>query len=148
MPVGASGRTVQQFFTDTVSREIHSESTLQLVAAFLGRSKELLDEVDTCVALDMAVQSFGGFLRYYVGRSATPQEPQCLRVDAFQLMMVSSRQQSIRLPRKKDPPQNQKDKLFNAIVDLLEYVPLMKKKTQRKKALPFFLTCDMYTTWT
>ena len=59
MPVRASGRTVQQFFTETISKEIHSENTLELVAAFLERSKEQLDEVDTCVPLDMAVQSFG-----------------------------------------------------------------------------------------
>ena len=70
--------------------------------------------------LDMAVQSFGGFLRYHVSSSATPQEPQHLRVDAFQLMMSSSRQQSLKLPRKKEPPRNQKDKLFNGIVDLLD----------------------------
>ena len=80
MPVGASARTVQQFFTGTISKEIDSENTLELVAAFLGRSKEQLDEVDTSVPLDMAVQSFGGFLQYHVSSSATPQEPQHLCV--------------------------------------------------------------------
>ena len=109
---------------------------MELVAAFLGRFKEQLDEVDTNVALDMAVQSFGSFLRHHVSSSVTPQEPQRLRVDAFQLMMSSSRQQSIKLPRKKDPPRNQKDKLFNAIVDLLDEQklslnsPLLKQSHQ------------------
>ena len=72
VPVGASGRTVQQFFTETISKEIDCENTLELVAAFLGRSKKQLDKVDTSVPLDMAVQSFGGFLRYHVSSSTTP----------------------------------------------------------------------------
>ena len=41
--------------------------------------------------LDMAVQSFGGFLRYHVSSCETPQEPQQSRVDAFQIMMSNVR---------------------------------------------------------
>ena len=121
MAVGASGRAIKQYFAEVVGKDvINSGHTVELVGAFLGRSKEQLDEVDISVPLDMAVQYFGGFLRYHVSSCGTPQEPQRSRVDAFQLMMSSVRQQSVRLPRKKEPPRNQKDKLFNAVVDLLE----------------------------
>ena len=121
MAVGASGRAIKQYFAEVVGKDvINSGHTVELVGAFLGRSKEQLDEVDISVPLDMAIQSFGGFLRYHVSSCGTPQEPQRSRVDAFQLMMSSVRQQSVRLPRKKEPPRNQKDKLFNAVVDLLE----------------------------
>ena len=41
-------------------------------------------------------------------------------MDAFQVMMSSMGQQLVTLPRKKEPPRNQKDKPFNSVVDLLE----------------------------
>ena len=41
-------------------------------------------------------------------------------MDDFQLMMYSCRQQTVELSRKKEPPRNQKDKLFNAVVNVLE----------------------------
>ena len=93
-----------------------------IVATFLERYKEQLEEValqlldvalqllDVALQLlDVALQSFGGFQQYHISSSATPQEPQRLGVDVFQLMMSSSRQQSVRLSRK-EPAQNQKDK--------------------------------------
>ena len=47
MSVGASGRTIKQYFAETVSKEmIDSLNTLQLVGAFLGRSKAQLDAVN------------------------------------------------------------------------------------------------------
>ena len=71
MHVGASGRTIEQYFNEVIGKEvIDSVHTLELVGAFLGRSKEQLDAVDTSVPLDMAVQSFGGFLRF---SAASPQ---------------------------------------------------------------------------
>ena len=67
MHVGASGHTIEQYFNEVIGKEvIDSVHTLELVGAFLGRSKEQLDAVDTSVPLDMVVQSFGGFLRYHV----------------------------------------------------------------------------------
>ena len=119
MHVGASGRTLEQYFNEVIGKEvIDSIHTLELVGAFLGRSKEQLDAVDTSVPLDMVVQSAGGFLRYMVSSCENPQEPQQSRVDAFQIMMSNMRQQSFRLPRKKEPPQNQRTScsmLFNAV---------------------------------
>ena len=55
MPVGASGHTVKQYFIETISKEVNSEDSWELVAAYLGRSKEQLDEVDISVPLDAAV---------------------------------------------------------------------------------------------
>ena len=121
--VGASGRTVNQFYSETISKELGAArelEKLELVGAFLGRSKEHLDAVDGSVPLDIAIQSFGGFLRYHVRVGIEPQVAQCSSIDAFQLMMCSSRQQVLMHPRKKEPLRNQKDKLFNAIVDLME----------------------------
>ena len=39
--------------------------------------------------------------------------------------MSSVGQQSVTLPRKKEPPRNQKEKLFNSVVDLLEEQKLL-----------------------
>ena len=49
MHVGASGRTIKQYFNiEVIGKEvIDSVHTLELVGAFLGRSKEQLDAVDT-----------------------------------------------------------------------------------------------------
>lgn len=93
----ASGHTIKQYFnTEIISKEvIDSVHTLKLVGAFLGRSKEQLDAVDTSVPLDMTVWSFGGFLRYQVSSCGKSQEPQQSRVDAFQVMMSSIRHAAI-----------------------------------------------------
>ena len=54
---------MKQYFTGTISKElVGSTDTLELVGALLGRAKDQLDVVDFSVPLDMAVQSFGGFL--------------------------------------------------------------------------------------
>ena len=102
VPVGASSCTIQQFFNETISKENDSKKkTLKLVAAFLGRPNEPLDKVDTFVPLDMDIQSFGGFLQNHLSSW------QRLRLNAFQLNTSSSRQQSLWLPRKKEPsPKN------------------------------------------
>ena len=67
MHVRASGRTIKQYFnTEVIGKEvINSVHALELVGTFLGRSKKQLDAVDTSVPLNMAVQSFRGFLRYH-----------------------------------------------------------------------------------
>ena len=99
MHVGASGRTIEQYFNEVIGKEvIDSVHTLELVGAFLGRSKEQLDAVDTSVLL----HGYGrtvvwGFLRYHVSSCEKPREPQQSRVDAFQIMMSNVRQQSFRL---------------------------------------------------
>ena len=115
MHVGASGRTIKQYFNTEVKGKEVIDSVHILwswLACFL---EEQLDAVDTSVPLDMAIKSFGGFLRYHVSSCGKPQEQQS-HVDAFQVMMSSVRQQSVTLPRKKEPPRNQKDKLFVSVV--------------------------------
>ena len=73
MAVVASGRTIKQYFAEVVGKDvIDSGHTVELVGAFLGRSKERMDAVDISVPLGMAVQSFGGFLRYHVSSCGTP----------------------------------------------------------------------------
>ena len=81
MHVGASGHTIKQYFnTEVIGKGlINSIHALELVGTFLGRSKEQLDAVDTSVPLNMAVQSFGGFLQYHVSScgGTTVQGLQC-----------------------------------------------------------------------
>ena len=103
--IGVMGCTVQQFFEESVLIDLKSNEMgvelpkqLELSGAFLGKSKDSLDAVELSVPLDMAVQSFGCFLRYHVNsfRGASSDA-----VDAFKLMMFSQRQQIHKLPRKK-----------------------------------------------
>ena len=89
----------------------------ELSGVFLGKSKDSLDAVELSVPLDMAVQSFGCSLHYHVNSSRGASSH---GVDAFELTMFSQTQQLRKFPRKKEPPQNQKDKLFNDLIDLLE----------------------------
>ena len=56
-------------------------------------------------------------MRYHVNSSGGASSR---TVDAFKLMVFSQRQQIRKLPRKKEPPRNQKDKRFNDLIDLLE----------------------------
>ena len=121
--MGTSEHTVNQFYLETISKGFGGAlevEKLEQLGGFLGRSKEQLDAMDGSVPLDMAVQSFRGFLQYHVCSCADPQEPKHSGIVTFQLVMSSCRQQMLGYPRKKEPPQNQKDKLLNATVDLLE----------------------------
>ena len=65
-----------------------SPERLKLSCAFIRKAKVYLDAADLALALDVAVQTFGCFLRYNVNEK--PPAPRPL-VDAFQLMMSSQR---------------------------------------------------------
>ena len=68
MLVGASGQTVQQCFIEAISKELVGTCTdnFELVGIFLRGLEEQLYAVDSSVSLDIAIQSFGSFLRYNV----------------------------------------------------------------------------------
>ena len=68
LQIGEPGRTVEQFFHDVAWAKIQSTSstTIELISAYLGRSKESLDEVELSIQLDLAVATYGGYLRYVI----------------------------------------------------------------------------------
>lgn len=117
IPVGASGRVVNQFTRRPSARSLGCTRGRKTGVAWWV--SWMVQGTAGChrwsVPLDMAVQSFGGFLQYHVCSCTEPQEPQHSGIDAFQFMMSSCRQQTLGRPWKKP-----KDTLFNAIVDLLE----------------------------
>ena len=82
--IGEPGRTVEQFFHDVAVSHIESSSSIsniKLDCAYLGRSKESLDQIELSIQLDLAVAVFGGFLRYVVSQEQpAPREP---TVNAF-----------------------------------------------------------------
>ena len=117
MQIGNPGRTIEQYFHDVVAGHIDSSSRtcVLLQEAFLGRSKDNVDQIDM---LSLAVTSFGGYLRYVTSQRDTPVEKPT--TNAFEVMMASQRQLCLRkLPEKKKEC-NSKDRLYNAIVDLLQ----------------------------
>ena len=93
LSIGASGHTVQQFFEEFMLTDLKSNET----GMELGKSKDSIDVVELSVPLDMAVQSFGCFMRYHVNSS---RGASFHAVDAFKLMMFSQRQQLRKLPRR------------------------------------------------
>ena len=69
MQIGQPGRSIKQFFHDVAATHIEGSSQsqtqiLNLECAYLGRSKDNLDQIELSVALDAAVPLLGGFLRY------------------------------------------------------------------------------------
>ena len=60
-----SGSTVSQFYEHVVLNDLQNvePGSLELSAAFIGRSKESMDAVALSVPMSMAIQSFGAFLR-------------------------------------------------------------------------------------
>ena len=66
MQIGNPGLTIEQHFHDIVAVHIDSSSRTCVVLqdAFLGRSKDNLDQIDMGILLSLAVTSFGGYLRY------------------------------------------------------------------------------------
>ena len=95
-----------------------SISNVKLDCAYLGRSKESLDQIELSIQLDLAVAMFGGFLRYVVSQEQpAPREP---TVNAFEVMMSSQRQLCLRRLPEKKMEHNSKDRLYNAILDLLQ----------------------------
>ena len=119
--IGEPGRTVEQFFHDVAVSHIESSSSIsniKLDCAYLGRSKESLDQIELSIQLDLAVAVFGGFLRYVVSQEQpAPREP---TVNAFEVMMSSQRQLCLRRLPEKKTEHNSKDRLYNAILDLLQ----------------------------
>lgn len=71
--IGASGQTVSQFYMDVISKEISREGMV-LNSGYLGSS---LDSIDLNIPIDMAVQTFGPFLRYKI--SSEQQLPLLMR---------------------------------------------------------------------
>ena len=119
MQIGNPGRTIEQYFHDVVAGHIDSSSRTCVVLqdAFLGRSKDNLDQIDMGILLCLAVTSFGGYLRYVTSQRETPAEKSSRT--AFEVMMASQRQLCLRkLPAKKKEC-NSKDRLYN-LVELLQ----------------------------
>ena len=120
MQIGNPGRTIEQYFHDVVAVHIDSSSRTCVVIqdAFLGRSKDNLDQIDMGILLSLAVTSLGGYLRYVTSQRETPAEKPPM--NAFEVMMVSQRQLYLwKLPEKKKE-WNSKDRLYNSLVELLQ----------------------------
>ena len=68
MQIGQPGCSIKQFFHDVAvthnEGSSQSQTQINLECAYLGRSKDNLDQIELSVALDAAVPLFGGFLRY------------------------------------------------------------------------------------
>ena len=65
LSTGASGVTVKQFFGDSIATRLNVTDRLELESAFLGKSKDALDEIDITLTLDTAVPLFSPFLRFH-----------------------------------------------------------------------------------
>lgn len=61
LQIGQPGRTVEQFFHDVAVAKIQGTSamTIELISAYLGQSKESLDEIELSIQLDLAVAIYG-----------------------------------------------------------------------------------------
>lgn len=66
MEIGIPGRSIEEFFYDVVVEKIEEPSNvvsmIKLDKAFIGRSKDSLDQTELGVQLDVAVTNFGSFL--------------------------------------------------------------------------------------
>ena len=71
-------------------RQSTSSTTIELISAYLGRSKESLDEVELSIRLDLAVATYGGYLRYVISQPERNELKQA--VNAFAMLMASQRQ--------------------------------------------------------
>ena len=118
LTVENSGSTVSQFYEDVVLNDLQNvePGSLELSAAFLGKSKVSMDAIALSVPIGMAIQSFGAFLWYNVNEIpvALPQPR-----NAFEVLMSSQRQLARTLPQRKHP-RNKKDELYNDLLTLLE----------------------------
>ena len=92
MQIGEPGRTVEQFFHDVAWAKIQSMSstTIELISAYLSRSKESLDEIELSIRLNLAVATYGGYLRYVISQPERKEQKQA--VNAFAKLMASQRQ--------------------------------------------------------
>ena len=80
LQIGEPDRTVEQFFHDVETAKIQgtSATAMELISAYLGHSKETLDEIDLSIQLDLAVATYGGKLQYKAKQA----------VNAFAVMMA------------------------------------------------------------
>jgi len=116
LPLTPSGVTTRQFFDDIIVCRLDDVSNLELEFAMLGKSKESLDRIELSLSLEPAIQLFGPFLRYQM--QSISHGPSQVR-NAFTILMHNQRLLS--QPRVPEMLQvrNQKDKLYNDIIQML-----------------------------
>ena len=61
LPIGSPDRTVKQLFHDVAAKS-SSKFNMKIDKAFLGQSKDHLDEIDFPIPLDVAVGTFGAYV--------------------------------------------------------------------------------------
>ena len=59
-----TGISVQEFYSTKIVSEVKDSDDAVLEFASLGKSKELLDNIELTLPLEVAVHTFGTFLRY------------------------------------------------------------------------------------
>ena len=119
MSLASPGVTLKQFYEEKVVSNIHqsSASNLHLESAFLGQSKSSLDQIELSICLSTAILHYGGFLKYHVSEVLNGPLP---ARNAFTILMHSQYLLSQPSLPSQVQEQNNKDKMYNAVLNLLE----------------------------
>ena len=109
---------MKQFFEDSIATRLNVTDRLELESAFLGKSKDALDEIDITLTLDTAVPLFGPFLRFHTCSAAEQPHPPVY--NAFSILMAS--QKELLTPGLPPPLSilTKKEKLYNDFITMLE----------------------------
>ena len=95
----------------------------RLVRAFVGTAKDSLVAVDVNLPVSDVCRQFGSYVRLNCEKQGEGESSSCVaRKNAFEIMMMSQKSlaRKSELPSRIDRPRNNKDKMFNDLVDLFE----------------------------
>ena len=124
--VGDDKVSIGDFYHTTIEPTLDTTQG-PLTKAYLGKSKDCLDLIDMSIELNVAVKSFGPFIKFVIDNGIVPirAESTAGRPSAFDILM--SAQQSLSLP-------------FNDVYGSQtseEHRPSMRKRSHKQRTLPF-----------
>lgn len=104
------------------------QSPCELKKVYVGKQKDCVDEADITMCVSQVISMFGPFIKFHVesGGCSLPQQP---ARNAFEVLREGQRQLEMKkLPSRIEVPKNKKQKLRNAIIDMLDHNGLLPSR--------------------
>ena len=134
-------------FIDFLRDSNLTQSPFELKKVYVGKQKDCVDEADITMCVSQVVSMFGPFIKFHVESrsSSLPQQP---ARNVFEVLREGQRQLEMKkLPSCIEHPKNKKQKLRNAIIDMLNQNGLLFKHTAVATHGEQLVSCLTETLW-
>ena len=124
-----------------------TQSPCELKKVYVGKQKDCVDEADITMCVSQVISMFGPFIKFHVesGGCSLPQQP---ARNAFEVLREGQRQLEMKkLPSHIEVPKNNKQKLRNGIIDMLDQNGLLFKHNEVATHGEELVSCLTETLW-